>query len=46
MTAADVNRHIRGHWGIENKSHYVRSPGTGLVVASCGADATRVSFSF
>jgi predicted transposase YbfD/YdcC len=24
MTAADVNRHIRGHWGIENKSHYVR----------------------
>ena len=25
MTAADVNRHIRGHWGIENKSHYVRN---------------------
>jgi len=24
MTAADVNRHTRGHWGIENKSHYVR----------------------
>ena len=24
MTAADVNRHIRGHWRIENKSHYVR----------------------
>ena len=24
MTAADVNRHIRGHWGIENKSHYIR----------------------
>ncbi len=24
MTAADVNRHIGGHWGIENKSHYVR----------------------
>jgi predicted transposase YbfD/YdcC len=24
MTAADVNRHIRGHWGIENKNHYVR----------------------
>lgn len=24
MTAADVNRHVRGHWGIENKSHYVR----------------------
>ena len=24
MTAADVNKHTRGHWGIENKSHYVR----------------------
>jgi predicted transposase YbfD/YdcC len=24
MTAADANRHARGHWGIENKSHYVR----------------------
>lgn len=24
MTAADVNRHVRKHWGIENKSHYVR----------------------
>jgi predicted transposase YbfD/YdcC len=24
MNAADVNRHVRGHWGIENKSHYVR----------------------
>ena len=24
MTAADANRHIRGHWGIENKNHYVR----------------------
>jgi predicted transposase YbfD/YdcC len=24
MTAADVNQHIRGHWGIENKSHYIR----------------------
>jgi predicted transposase YbfD/YdcC len=24
MTAADANRHVRGHWGIENKSHYVR----------------------
>jgi predicted transposase YbfD/YdcC len=24
MTAADVNQHTRGHWGIENKSHYVR----------------------
>jgi predicted transposase YbfD/YdcC len=24
MTAADVNKHARGHWEIENKSHYVR----------------------
>jgi hypothetical protein len=24
MTAADVNQHVRKHWGIENKSHYVR----------------------
>jgi predicted transposase YbfD/YdcC len=24
MTAADVDKHARGHWGIENKSHYVR----------------------
>jgi predicted transposase YbfD/YdcC len=24
MTAADVSRHTRGHWGIENKSHYIR----------------------
>ena len=24
MTAADASRHARGHWGIENKSHYVR----------------------
>jgi predicted transposase YbfD/YdcC len=24
MTAADVNKHARGHWGIENKSHYIR----------------------
>lgn len=24
MTAADVNKHVRKHWGIENKSHYVR----------------------
>jgi predicted transposase YbfD/YdcC len=24
MTAADLNRKARGHWGIENKSHYVR----------------------
>jgi predicted transposase YbfD/YdcC len=24
LTAADLNRHARNHWGIENKSHYVR----------------------
>lgn len=24
MTAAEVSRHARNHWGIENKSHYVR----------------------
>jgi predicted transposase YbfD/YdcC len=24
MTAADVNLHVRKHWGIENKSHYIR----------------------
>jgi len=24
MTVADVNRRVRGHWGIENKSHYIR----------------------
>jgi predicted transposase YbfD/YdcC len=24
MSAADMNRHTRGHWGIENKSHYIR----------------------
>jgi predicted transposase YbfD/YdcC len=24
MSAADVSRHVRGHWGIENKSHYIR----------------------
>ena len=24
MTAYDMNRHIRRHWGIENKIHYVR----------------------
>jgi len=36
---------VRGHWEIENKLHWVRSPGAGLAVASCGAGATRVSFS-
>jgi predicted transposase YbfD/YdcC len=24
MTAADLSRHTRNHWVIENKSHYVR----------------------
>jgi predicted transposase YbfD/YdcC len=24
MSASDMNRHTREHWGIENKSHYVR----------------------
>jgi predicted transposase YbfD/YdcC len=42
---AHVAGYVRGHWTIENKVHWVRSPGAGLVVASCGSDATRVSFS-
>ena len=44
-TAGDLARLVREQWTIE-AHHHVRSPGTGLVVASCGADATRVSFSF
>jgi predicted transposase YbfD/YdcC len=24
MTAADLNKHVREHWGIENKKHYIR----------------------
>jgi len=24
LTAADMNKHTREHWGIENKSHYTR----------------------
>jgi hypothetical protein len=36
---------VRGQWAIESL-HWLRSPGTGLVVASCGAGATRVSLSF
>jgi predicted transposase YbfD/YdcC len=24
MIAADMNKHTRGHWGIENKNHYIR----------------------
>ena len=43
-TAADLARLVREHWSIE-AHHHVRSPGTGLAVASCGAGATRVSFS-
>jgi len=35
----------RGHWQIENGLHWVRSPGAGLAVASCGADAARMAFS-
>jgi predicted transposase YbfD/YdcC len=24
MTSADLNKHVREHWGIENKKHYIR----------------------
>jgi len=41
----ELAHHIGGHWRIENSSHYVRSPGAGLAVASCGAGATRMAFS-
>jgi len=43
-TARDLSRLVREHWSIE-AHHHARSPGAGLAVASCGADATRVSFS-
>ena len=43
-TAPDLARLVREHWSIE-AHHHISSPGTGLAVASCGADATRVSFS-
>ena len=43
--AQDLARLVREHWSIE-AHHHIRSPGAGLVVASCGADTTRVSFSF
>ena len=43
-SAQDLARLVREQWSIE-AHHHVRSPGTGLAVASCGADATRVSFS-
>jgi hypothetical protein len=44
-SAAGLAELARGQRGIESV-HWPRSPGTGLAVASCGADATRVSFSF
>jgi hypothetical protein len=43
-TAGDLARLVREHWSIE-AHHHVRSPGAGLAVASCGADATRMAFS-
>ena len=43
-TPEDLLAHVRGHWRVEH-AHWLRSPGTGLAVASCGAGATRVSFS-
>jgi predicted transposase YbfD/YdcC len=43
-TPAQIAAWSRGHWGIE-ALHHIRSPGTGLAVASCCAGATRVSFS-
>ena len=43
-SAQDLARLVREQSSIE-AHHHVRSPGTGLAVASCGADATRVSFS-
>ena len=42
---AELAAIVRGHWLIEDRLHWVRSPGTGLAVASCGADATRMAFS-
>ena len=44
-TTGDLARLVREQWSIE-AHHHVRSPRTGLAVASCGAGATRVSFSF
>ena len=41
--AADLAGYVREQWSIESL-HWLRSPGTGLAVASCGAGATRVSF--
>jgi len=42
---ADLLALNRGHWAATEATHWVRSPGAGLAVASCGAGATRVSFS-
>jgi len=42
---AELAAIIRGHRLIEDRLHWVRSPGAGLAVASCGADATRMAFS-
>ena len=42
--AADLAGYVREQWSIESL-HWIRSPGAGLAVASCGADATRVPFS-
>jgi hypothetical protein len=43
-SAHDLARLIREHWSIE-AHHHISSPGEGLAVASCGADATRMLFS-
>jgi predicted transposase YbfD/YdcC len=43
-SAADLARYVREQWSIESL-HWLRSPGAGLAVASCGADATRMAFS-
>jgi len=43
-SAADLAKLARGQWGIESV-HWLRSPGAGLAVASCGAGATRMAFS-
>jgi predicted transposase YbfD/YdcC len=40
----ELLRASRNHWQIESL-HWVRSPGAGLAVASCGAGATRMAFS-
>jgi predicted transposase YbfD/YdcC len=42
--AEDLARLVREHWSIE-AHHHISSPGAGLAVASCGADATRMAFS-